>query len=378
MGTRIAKYEEIKRHIREKIRAGELHEGDRVPSEYALVDQLGVGRSQARQALRELEIEGYLIRRQGSGSFVAPHAGRGAGQVAEAPRTVAVAFPTYNSAYMRSVVEGFMEGCFAGGCGVTNYNVRLDEEEEVRFLESMPDSGVAGLMIWLGNETDKVRESLLRLSRQRFPVIMVDRYFPNVDCDFVVSDNDEIGYQLVRALIERGCRRIGLAHNDLDMSTSQANRIRGYERALQEAGLSADPAHRIRVDFPGPSLDAAVNAAMAGRNRPDAFMCVNDIIADHLARQLQRLGYELHRDITLALVDDGTSMPDPGLSALKVRQNGMEIGRRAAELMVSRLSNFDRPAQHVVVPPWEVTEAVTPAPAVAATGKEAPDIHFSP
>lgn len=369
MGTRIAKYEAIKQHIREQIRVGHLEEGDRVPSEYELVGQLGVGRSQARQALRELEIEGYIVRRQGSGSFVAPNAGRGLGAVSEAPHTVAVAFPTYNSAYMRSVVEGFMEGCFAGGYGVTNYNIQLDEEEEVRFLDSVLDSEVAGLMVWLGNETGPVREALLRLSGSRFPVVMVDRYFPDVDCDFVVSDNEAIGYLLTQSLLERGHRRIGLAHSDLDLATSQANRILGYERAMREAGLEKESCARVCIDCGTTTMGPAVNAVMAGKNRPDAFMCVNDIIASYLARELLRLEYDIPGDIALAVVDDGSVQSGPDLSALTVRQNGMEIGRRAAELMLSRLSDFDRPARRVVVPPWEVTETVVLAPAGAITGE---------
>lgn len=350
----IPKYAAIKRHIREQIRSGKLKEGDRVSSEYELVDQLGVGRSQARQALRELEIEGYLIRKQGSGSFVAPNAGRGPGQVAEAPRTVAVAFPSFNSGYVREVVEGFMEALFAAGYGVTNYNLQLDEAGEARFLENVLTSGVAGLLVWMGNETDAVRDALLHLQAYRFPVVLVDRYFPEVDSDFVVSDNERIGYDLARALIARGHQRIGLAYSSLEQVTSQANRIGGYARAMREAGLVSEDTPTVAVDCDAPGLASEVNRAMAPKDHPTAFVCVNDVLARSLLHELERLRYAVPGDVELATVDDDVVPGDGGPEVLALRQNGREIGRRCADLMLSRLADFDRPAQHVTVPPSPV------------------------
>jgi len=358
---KIAKYKAIKRHIREQIRSGKLHAGDRVPSEYELVDQLGVGRSQARQALRELEIEGFLVRRQGSGSFVAPNAGFRWGQVADAPRTVAVAFPNYDSGYIREVVESFMEAVFAVGYGVTNYSIQLTEEDEVRFLENVLESGMSGLLVWLGNETDKIRDALVHLSSHRFPVVMVDRYFPDVDLDCVVSDNEQIGYALTKALIARGHTRIGVVYSSVDTATSQTNRIAGYERAMKEAGLEADDTMRVVVDYIDENLSASVDRAMAPKEHATAFLCINDIIASYLQRELDRLKYAVPDDVELATVDDGVSPGVAGLKTLSLRQNGAEIGKRAAELMLARLENFDQPAQHICVPPGNVVEAAIAA-----------------
>lgn len=55
----------------EAIESGQLTPGDRVPSERELTEQFGVSRMTARQALRELESQGYLYRVQGKGTFVA-------------------------------------------------------------------------------------------------------------------------------------------------------------------------------------------------------------------------------------------------------------------------------------------------------------------
>jgi len=67
-----ALYEKVKRHVVERIQAGEWVSGARVPSENELVQSLGVSRMTVHRALRELSSQGLLARVQGVGTFVAP------------------------------------------------------------------------------------------------------------------------------------------------------------------------------------------------------------------------------------------------------------------------------------------------------------------
>ena len=67
----IAKFEQIKQHIRQEIESGHWPENSRVPSENQLADQFGCSRMTARRALQELSDQGVLVRTQGLGTFVA-------------------------------------------------------------------------------------------------------------------------------------------------------------------------------------------------------------------------------------------------------------------------------------------------------------------
>lgn len=64
--------QQVRRHVLERIESGVWPEGFRVPSEPRLAEEFGVSRMTVHIALRDLAAEGYLIRRQGAGSFVAP------------------------------------------------------------------------------------------------------------------------------------------------------------------------------------------------------------------------------------------------------------------------------------------------------------------
>ena len=64
-------YAAVKASLRQRIAQGGWTPGVRLPSERELVEEFGCARMTVHRALRELEEEGLIERRQGSGSFVA-------------------------------------------------------------------------------------------------------------------------------------------------------------------------------------------------------------------------------------------------------------------------------------------------------------------
>ncbi len=63
-------YHQLKTLIREQIESGLWKPGDRIPTEHELCRLYGISRSPVRQALKELEYEGVLVRCPGAGTFV--------------------------------------------------------------------------------------------------------------------------------------------------------------------------------------------------------------------------------------------------------------------------------------------------------------------
>jgi GntR family transcriptional regulator len=70
-GGYIPYYIQLMELLKDQLENGSLEPGDRLPSEPALGDLYGVSRTVVRQALRELELAGLIVRRKGRGTFVA-------------------------------------------------------------------------------------------------------------------------------------------------------------------------------------------------------------------------------------------------------------------------------------------------------------------
>jgi len=67
----IPAYFKLEQHLRELIRSGALKPGDPVPPESQLCSEHGISRITVRQALSRLVFEGLIVRRRGTGTFVA-------------------------------------------------------------------------------------------------------------------------------------------------------------------------------------------------------------------------------------------------------------------------------------------------------------------
>lgn len=70
-GDGVPRYVDLRRTIESRILSGALKPGDRIPSEAELVGQYALSRMTVNKALSALAAAGLIVRRRGSGSFVA-------------------------------------------------------------------------------------------------------------------------------------------------------------------------------------------------------------------------------------------------------------------------------------------------------------------
>jgi len=66
-------YKEVKRVLTHSLAQGEWQPGEALPSEAKLAQRYGVSIGTLRKAIDELVAEGVVVRRQGSGTFIASH-----------------------------------------------------------------------------------------------------------------------------------------------------------------------------------------------------------------------------------------------------------------------------------------------------------------
>src|SRR5699024_8987768 len=60
-----------KEELLNRIKANEFKKGEKIPTEFDLCKDFNVSRTTVRTALNQLTVEGYLVRKQGKGTFVA-------------------------------------------------------------------------------------------------------------------------------------------------------------------------------------------------------------------------------------------------------------------------------------------------------------------
>lgn len=174
------------------------------------------------------------------------------------------------------------------------------------------------------------------LARHGIPVVEVDRQLARVACDAVVIDNERAARAATEHLLALGHRRIGLLVAKTNW-TSDAGRLRGYRAALAAAGVRPDARLVAKIAFGAADTDERV-AALVDEG-PTAIFAANNMLAERAWRLLRSRRLRLPRDVSLVGFDDvpWMEMVEPGITA--VRQPTVDLGRRAAALLIARVAD---------------------------------------
>jgi len=173
------------------------------------------------------------------------------------------------------------------------------------------------------------------LAAQGVAVVEIDRMLATVDCDAVVIDNERAAREATAHLLSLGHERVGLLVTETEW-TSDAGRVRGFRVAHEAVGARLDERLIVRVPFQAPDTDDRI-LALLEEARPTAIFAANNLLAEHTWHALRRTGRRLPDDVSLVAFDDvpWMGMVDPGITA--VAQPTLEMGRRAALLVLARL-----------------------------------------
>ena len=173
-------------------------------------------------------------------------------------------------------------------------------------------------------------------------------------CDQVLFDREDNAYQAARALIECGHREIGIAMSSLrrpdgELNVAQNARLRGFERALDEAGLTMRPDwifEEANYETGGVGLAAHF---LELRERPTGLCIVNDYMALAFMSQIMRAGVRIPDDLSVIGHDNQPVAAHCPVPLTCVNHPATEIAAAVVELLVGRLNGENGPPRSVTL-----------------------------
>jgi LacI family transcriptional regulator len=236
---------------------------------------------------------------------------------------------------------------------LTDNSESAEELAGVRALIAMRAAGV--ILTPVGHEAAEL------LARHGVDVVEIDRRLARLPCDGVVIDNERGARVATAHLLEQGHRRVGLLVAQTDW-TSDAGRLAGYHSAHREAGVRVDDRLILHVEFHAPDAAERIGALL-DKAGPTAIFAANNLLAEHAWRVLRRRRLGLPRDMSLVGFDDvpWMGMVEPGITV--VAQPTVEMGRRAAELLLRRAADPGRSPTVEQLEPVLVVRGSTGPPA---------------
>jgi LacI family transcriptional regulator len=275
-------------------------------------------------------------------------------------QTIGLVIADIENPFFAGAVRGVTDAARRAGYEVLLTNTDEDPEAERAAVRVLLARQVDGLIVApASHDTDHLRAA----EAGGHPVVLLDRRVPGLDVDTVLVDNHAAARDVVERLVAAGHRRIAMVTGGTrsgdrsapapapapapvraSVSTGQ-DRVDGFLAALREAGV-AEPATYLRTGAHSPEQ---ANERMADLLRlptpPTAVFASDSRVALGVVKAIRAAGLSVPDQISVVAFDDAdwTSVVTPPISV--VAQPTHAMGRRAAEMLVSRLTGEDRPAE---------------------------------
>jgi GntR family transcriptional regulator of arabinose operon len=337
-------YQRVKRELVAVIESGEFPPDVPFVTQRRICEQFGVSHATAVRALNDLVAEGYVIRRRGQGTFVAPRRPpAGDGSVA--------CVLQFHGPHVSGLLAGIESVCDELGYRLYLNHCDGDPEHEQRVLLDALDHGVSGIIAYPAQGSSAGRGYTEAL-RRGVPLVLVDRYRPDIATDAVLADNFAAGRELTEELIACGHSVIATLWEETDV-TSVRDRLAGHVEALRQHGLPIRP--DLTVLLPHSSLAEAERRArlselLRGPRPPTVLLCANGYVLASAAQDLVELGMDIPGDVDLAGMDDAGPFDVLPLTVAAVTLPSREMGERAMRLLHQRVAAPATAPERIVLP----------------------------
>jgi LacI family transcriptional regulator len=263
--------------------------------------------------------------------------------------TVGLVIADIENPFFARAARGVSDAARAAGYEVVLTNTDEDPDVERSSVRVLLSRRVDGLIV---APTSPDADHLAAAAEGGCPVVLLDRRVKDFGADTVLVDNVAAARGVVERLLAAGHSRVAMVtggsrpaeRQTQKMSVSTGDdRVDGYIAALADAGM-AQPETYLRTGAHSPELaHALMNELIALPDRPTAVFASDSRVALGVLKAIREAGLEVPRQISLVGFDDAdwTSVVNPPISV--VAQPTYELGRRAAEMLIARLSGDESP-----------------------------------
>jgi len=187
------------------------------------------------------------------------------------------------------------------------------------------------------------------LNEEKFPFVLIGRSEAYADVLMVDNNNVQASYDATKHLIAQGHERIGFVSGPPNLILSH-DRLKGYEKALAEAGLEKRSEWIVEGEFLQESGFRAMSLFMSLPERPTALVVIDDNVAFGVLRGLAELGYRVPEDISVVSFNNIplAELATPPLSSIDI--GTYQLGYTAVQSLLRLVQGEPIHQNPIVIP----------------------------
>ncbi len=250
--------------------------------------------------------------------------------------TVLVVVPDIGNTFFSEILGGIEQEASAAGLSMLIGNTGRSKAREEAYVRYLLNGRADGALL-LAEPKARWSDIPVPAGQRAVPIVTISEVGSDFGPLTVSIDNAAAAEAAVQHLISLGHRRIGhVCGPENNILTAQ--RLQGYRRALEKAGLRNPPEFEFPGSFGLDSGRAAFARFVALSDRPSALFFANDEMAMGFLSTAAAAGIQVPRDLSIIGFDDIHFAQSCIPALTTIRQPRSEMGAAAMRLLLSILA----------------------------------------
>jgi LacI family transcriptional regulator len=244
----------------------------------------------------------------------------------------------------------------------SNYTVLFGSSDEnaersQKLIDVLLNRQVDGLII---APVENSASQLVKLQENEIPFVLIDRYFPEINCSYVAIDNFKAAYTLVNLLIADGNKRIGIITYKTSLFHLQ-ERKRGYNTALKEKKVAGKKSwiKEVSTVRTKEDVEKAINDLLILPEQIDAILFASNYLSMYGMKHINTLPVKVPDNLALVSFDESDAADLFYAPLTHMKQPLREMGEMAAKILLESIDRNNKIMQVNMEPELIIRKSTT-------------------
>ena len=188
------------------------------------------------------------------------------------------------------------------------------------------------------------------LKERNIPFVLLDRHFPDIQTDFVATNNYKASYDAGSHLVSGGYEKVGLIAYKSDMY-HMVERIRGYKHALRDNGVDFKSGWLKEVNFEEmeKGVRAAIDELTSSDEKVDALIFATYGLAINGLKYINELRLKVPSDLAIVSFGQAEVFDLYYCPITYVLQPLEMLGKTSVQYLIGKLKNPEEGVKQILM-----------------------------
>lgn len=229
----------------------------------------------------------------------------------------------------------------AGQC---NYTVIIGSSDEnctksASLIDTLLDRQVDGFIIV---PSEGCNEAIKALVQKEIPVVLIDRFLPEVSTNYIVLDNFGATCEAVNHFVAKGYKKIALVAYKSSLVHMQ-KRIEGYREGMKDNLLGhAVQIKELSYDNVKASVEKALGELLSGDLKPDAILFATNALSIAGLYAIKKFKLKVPEEMAVIGFDENEAFDFFYPAITHIEQPIEELGKESVRVLLEQIKGSNK------------------------------------